>query len=115
MSTTEKFEAWAVVELFGHQRVAGRISDQAIGGESFIRVDIPRGEGSYTRLFGKSAIYAINLCDEPTARGYAAHVPAPLQAFTALPAPATTATSYTDDRDDEQDIEEDLFGRGYRA
>lgn len=111
MSTEEKFAAWAVVELFGHQRVAGRISEQTIGGETFIRVDVPRGESSYTRLFGKGAIYAINLCDEATARGYAAHVPAPLQAFTALPAPATAATGYTDDRDDEDDLEDELFGR----
>lgn len=100
MTTDEKFAAWAVVELFGHQRVAGRISEQTIGGETFIRVDVPRGESSYTRLFGKGAIYAINLCDEATARGYAAHVPAPLQAFTALPAP-TPASREDEDADRE--------------
>lgn len=72
--STEKFEAWAIVELFGHQRVAGRVSEQAIGGETFVRVDIPRvdefaevGE-FYTRLFGKGAIYAINITDEKAAR-----------------------------------------------
>ena len=64
----EKFEAWAIVELFGHQRVAGRITEQVIGGETFIRVDIPKGEGFFTRMFGKGAIYCINITDEAAAR-----------------------------------------------
>lgn len=33
MSTQPTFQAWAIVELFGHQRCAGRISEQTIGGE----------------------------------------------------------------------------------
>lgn len=72
--STDKFEAWAIVELFGHQRVAGRVSEQAIGGETFVRVDIPRVDEFaevdefYTRLFGKGAIYCINVTDERAAR-----------------------------------------------
>lgn len=69
---TENIEAWAIVELFGHQRVAGRISDHQFGGETFVRVDIPKGAGFYTRLFGKGAIYCINLTDEATSRAAAA-------------------------------------------
>lgn len=73
---TEKFEAWAIVELFGHQRVAGQISDFVLGGETFVRVDIPQaGEKPfYTRLFGKGAIYCINLVDEKAARLAAEHM-----------------------------------------
>lgn len=63
-----KFESWGLVELFGHQRVAGRITEQQVGGCNFVRVDIPQGEGFYTRLFGQGAIYAINLTDEAAAR-----------------------------------------------
>ena len=71
---SEHFEAWGIVDLFGHTRLAGRISEQTIGGETFIRVDIPNGanaEGAddfHTRLFGKGAIYGISLTDERIAR-----------------------------------------------
>lgn len=76
---------FAIVELFGHQRVAGRIMQQSFGGASFVRVDVPEieitersGYGSeakdskrviqaHTRSFGGGAIYAINWCDEATA------------------------------------------------
>lgn len=101
MTNTEKFAAWAVVELFGHQRVAGRISEQAIGGETFLRGDIPKDGSEYTRLFGKGAIYCINVCEEATARQYAEAVSPPLRAYTALPAPEPN--SYGDDLDDEDE------------
>lgn len=77
---------FAIVELFGHQRVAGRVSQQVFGGASFVRVDVPAidveerdyvdGQGyvttrreiqAHTRSFGAAAIYAINWCDETTA------------------------------------------------
>lgn len=72
MSTDEqqKFEAWGIVDLFGHQRLAGRISEQTIGGCSFVRVDVPAIEGTeeHTRLFGNGAIYGISFTSEEVAR-----------------------------------------------
>ncbi len=35
------FDTWAVVEVMGHNTYAGRVTEQAIGGASFIRVDVP--------------------------------------------------------------------------
>jgi hypothetical protein len=35
----ETFEEWALLELFGHQRLAGRVTEQQLGGASFVRVD----------------------------------------------------------------------------
>jgi hypothetical protein len=77
---------YAIVELFGHQRVAGRITQQTFGGASFVRVDVPEIEvteygysnagervatqrtiQAHTRSFGGGAIYAINWCDMTTA------------------------------------------------
>ena len=75
MSEAENAQ-WAIVELFGHQRIAGKISEQTIGGCSFVRVDVPEiGAGSssqapvqpWTKLFGNGAIYAISFVDEATA------------------------------------------------
>ena len=65
---TERFECWAIVELFGHQRMAGRMSEATVGGGAFVRVDVPSGDGFTTRLLGSGAIYAINIVDEAIAR-----------------------------------------------
>lgn len=59
---TEKLEVTAVVELFGHQRMAGTVTEQTIGGGSFIRIDVPETDQqpAFSRLVNPSAIYAIN-------------------------------------------------------
>ena len=38
---TDKFDHWCIVELFGHNQIAGKVTEQAIGGQSFVRVDVP--------------------------------------------------------------------------
>lgn len=73
---TEKtdLQQWAIVELFGHARIAGLLSEQAIGGCAFVRIDVPEviADGQtlppVTRLFGQGAIYGITFVDEATAR-----------------------------------------------
>jgi hypothetical protein len=61
MSDENKFDLWAVVELFGHQRIAGRVTEQVIAGQGFIRVDVPAtgDQIGFTRMFGPGAIYSI--------------------------------------------------------
>jgi len=58
----EKFELNAIVELFGHQRMAGKVTDQSVGGASFIRIDVPetKSQPAFTRIVNPSAVYAIN-------------------------------------------------------
>jgi hypothetical protein len=71
MSTVnEKFDCWCIVELFGHAKIAGRCTEQNIAGTNMLRVDVPETSSNpgFTRLFGSSAIYAINPVDETTAR-----------------------------------------------
>ncbi len=67
---TEKFDSWAIVEVFGHSKFAGHVTEQAIGGASFVRVDVPAVNGSpaFTKLFGASAIYSITPVTEELAR-----------------------------------------------
>lgn len=66
------FSEYAIVEIMGHQRIAGRVTEQVIGGCSFVRVDVPdlpdKGRQGFTKLFGQSAIYAITFVDEGIAR-----------------------------------------------
>ncbi len=58
----QKFELFAVVELFGHQRIAGKVSEQSIGVATFVRIDVPETsqQPKFTRIVNPSAIYAIN-------------------------------------------------------
>ena len=66
----EKLEIWAIVELFGHSTIAGFVGEQEIGGDSFIRIDVPENEGhkAFTKFYGPKAIYAITPTSEETAR-----------------------------------------------
>lgn len=65
-------ELWAIVELFGHQRIAGKVSEQVLGG-NFLRVDVPqtKDEPAWTRFLNPSAVYAINPCSEEVATAVA--------------------------------------------
>lgn len=69
-------DTWALVELMGHQRIIGKVTEQEIAGSKLLRVDVPRlGDAqAITKYFGSSAIYAITPLDEDTARVMAAKV-----------------------------------------
>ncbi len=68
--TTEKFKTWALVELFGHTRLAGEVSEQTIAGGAMVRIDVPETETSpaFSRIVNTQAIYAINPISEEMVR-----------------------------------------------
>jgi hypothetical protein len=59
----------AVVEIMGHKRYAGFVSEQVLGGASFGRVDVPaQGErAAFSKLFGAASIYCITPVSEDAA------------------------------------------------
>lgn len=71
--TTEKLDLWAVVELFGHSKIAGRCTEQNIADTNMLRVDVPETthNPAFTRLIGSQAIYAIHPMDEASVRFHA--------------------------------------------
>jgi hypothetical protein len=73
VSASQKADFWAIVELFGHQRIAGHVTEASIGGCQFVRVDIPASgeKPAFTRLLGHGAIYAVNIVSEAVARAAA--------------------------------------------
>ena len=82
--TEEKIEMCAIVELFGHQRVAGKVTEAEIGGCSFIRIDIPAVDGSQalTKFYGNGAIYSMTPVSEELVMAYVKrYKPAPLNVY----------------------------------
>jgi len=72
-----KFDEWAMLELFGHQRIAGRVTEATIGGGAFVRVDVhgvKAKKSKLTRFYNPSAIYSITPVTEDVARAAAEHM-----------------------------------------
>lgn len=73
------FEAWAIVEVMGHQTYAGRVTEEVIAGQAFVRVDVPATQddqgkehtAAYTKFVGPSSIYALTPVSEELARAAA--------------------------------------------
>ena len=74
---TEGFQQWVVLEIMGHKRLAGFLTEQEIGGGSFLRLDIPSSDGKAkwkaTQYYNPQSIYCITPTDETTARACAAN------------------------------------------
>ena len=72
---SSELKSWALVELFGHQRIVGFLSQQTFGTGVLFRVDVPDlvKDGKvlrvgFTRYFGLSAIYSITPVSEDVVR-----------------------------------------------
>jgi hypothetical protein len=74
----EAKELWALVELFGHNRVAGKVTEAEMGGGALIRVDVPavKDREPLTKYYNVKAIYAMTPVDEATARRMAQDIDA---------------------------------------
>lgn len=62
------FEGWAIVELMGHRKRPGRVSEVEMFGGKLLRVDIPAEGGDITEFYGVTSIYALRPCSEEVAR-----------------------------------------------
>ena len=74
MKEDNTFEGWALLELMGHRRLAGKLSEAVIGGASFIRIDvycIQDVEPTLTQFYGGSSVYGITPVSEVVARRFA--------------------------------------------
>jgi hypothetical protein len=114
-------EQWAIVELMGHVRLAGRLSEVERFGSKLGRLDIPLADGGFvTKEFGGASVYAITYVDEATARIVALRnqvqpvhsweLPKPLPAAEAVRAPARQPGEY-----DEPPLRDEDDGDGYES
>lgn len=64
---------YAVVEMLGHRKIAGKISESEIGGSTLLRVDVFNGDGEVdrTEYIGVGSIYCLTIVKEDVARAVA--------------------------------------------
>lgn len=99
---TEDFKQWCILELMGHRRLAGLVSEETRFGTSLCRIDIPGPEGKFvTQYYGGSSIYGLTPTTEEVARAFAQNnAPAPVSRWD-LRLPEKTTTEPEDaDTDD---------------
>jgi hypothetical protein len=107
-------EGFAILELMGHRKLAGRLAEQEIAGQAFVRIDIPGPPGeadTATQFYSAAAIYAITPTTEEIARAVAAgHQPQPvtrweIQAIEAQPRSTHSLDEFDQDTLDPDDVE----------
>lgn len=105
-ATAPSTDEWAIVEIMGHLRRAGRISEADRFGARLLRVDVPTGPDEYvTEYFSGSAIYRLRPATEEVARAVAEQLGDPRPAVPVayrLPAPGLH-----DDDEDERELDFD--------
>jgi hypothetical protein len=70
--SVEGFDSWAVLEKYGHVRMAGRVTEEERFGVKMGRIDVPQGDGFVTHYFHGSSVYGLTPCSEEAARAVAA-------------------------------------------
>lgn len=64
------FESYAIVELMGHSKIAGKVIEETVFGTPMMRVDVPKvgSREGYTKYYSAGSIYCFTPCDEATAQ-----------------------------------------------
>lgn len=103
---------WAIVELMGHVKMAGKLTEEEKFGSKMGRLDIPDGDGFVTQYFSGSSIYRITIVTEDVARMVRkSNDPAPVSSWDfpkALASPQTSAEAppwIETDEDEDDDLE----------
>lgn len=90
MAEQQGLAEWVILELLGHRRLAGWLTEQQIAGTSFLWLDVPAADGDQpaaTQFYAPGSVYAITPTTEAIARSVASgNRPAPVQRWE-LPAP----------------------------
>jgi hypothetical protein len=93
----QSFAQWAIVELMGHRRLAGYLTEQELAGKGFLRLDVPGPNGATvaTQLYSPAAVYCITPTTEDLARRVAAaSQPEPVRRWELEAAPAPRASGH---------------------
>jgi hypothetical protein len=109
MTEQSNTDQWAIVEIMGHIRTAGKISRPGDWG-GLLRVDVPL-DGSYrTEYYGMAAIYSVKLVSKEIAMAYA-NEPSPVVSYDA---PIVTRAQYQTLQNEAQDQIQELHTKIYK-
>lgn len=120
VSLNEEGWEWAIVEIFGHRRHAGRTREEERFGAKMLRIDVPKMEHAgyeepateggerkpkfettwVTHYYGGSSIFSFTLTDEASALSANKPWAPPYRATAALPAPEDDDEDDFDNGDD---------------
>jgi len=105
--TNDNFGMWGILELMGHVKMAGFITEEELFGGKIGRIDIPGEAGqAITQYFGGHTLYRLTPVPEDVARRFAErNRPRPVYVYE-LAAPALAAPE--DRRDDDVSDEIDF-------
>jgi hypothetical protein len=68
---SDKFASWAILELMGHRRLGGFVSETTLAGGAFLRIDVPgdvEGEVHSTQFYSPGSVYCLTPCAEAVAK-----------------------------------------------
>lgn len=71
--TTEQFDAWALLEIMGHTKVAGKARTVPFGSTVMVHVDIPETttQPTFTKWYSMSSIFSITFVTQELAQMHA--------------------------------------------
>jgi len=79
MTESKTYADWSILELMGHRRLAGYVTEVEIAGKGFLRIDVPGPEDTTTsQLYNPDSVYGLTPTTEAVARAVAkgnVHVP----------------------------------------
>lgn len=65
-------EQWAIVEVFGHEAYAGRVSEVSVAGGTLLQIEVPEDRelqlAAFSTMVGHAAIFRLTPCTEQDAR-----------------------------------------------
>ena len=98
---SDELHGFVLLELFGHQRIVGLLSQKPVGSEILLRVDVPNLTSSgkviregFTRYFNPKAVYSITPISEEIMLNML-----PMIHGTPMEARALTSRSYRNEED----------------
>lgn len=70
----QKLKSYAVVEMMGHRKIVGLVTESDISGGQLLRVDVLNHEGAEerTEYIGVGSIYCLTIVSETAAKAVAA-------------------------------------------